>query len=205
MAITRIPATQSQLVLAAILAKSGKQITEGLEWSITLGDKVVHISKASQPNIKLPPGIYGIRLRYKQYRVSLNNIQVRPQQMTNLLLRVGQPEPDGFYKDVDFDIEYERRKADRRAHTVAHDDVLKKQIKAEEQRAQQQALEASHLGPKSHPLLSHQVQFDGAVEPEVNPLPDKNIETTQELYNRYELELGYQAKPSFNPRPGQVP
>lgn len=205
MTSTRIPATSPQLVLAAVMAKSGKQITEGLAWQLSCQNKIVQSSQFAEPHFKLPPGIYDIKLAYKQYQVSMKSVQVRPYQMTNLLLRVGQPEPDGYYEDVNFDIEYERRKADRRVHTVAHDDVLKKQIDPALQQQQQQALEASHLGPKSHPLLSHQVQFDGAVEPEVNPLPDKNIDTVNELYHQYELELGYQAKPSFNPRPSQVP
>lgn len=203
--LTRIPSSTSELVLAAVMAKSGKQITEGLDWHIIASNGSVLKSQAKTPHLDIAPGIYTIKLHYKQYQISLKAIQVRPHQMTNLLVRVGLPEPDGFYEDIDFSIEYERRKADRRAHNVAHDDILKQQIDAAQQQQQQQALEASHLGPQSHPLLSHQVQFDGAVEPEVNPLPDQNRDTVNELYHQYELELGYQAKPSFNPRPGQVP
>ena len=203
--LTRIPSSSSELVVAAILAKSGKHITEGLHWVIMKQGHIVEKSQQATPNFKLKPGVYDIKLVYKQYQIQIKSVQIKPYQMANILLRVGQPEPDGYYEDINCESEYERRKADRRKHNVLHDDVLKKQVDPREQQKMQQALEASRLGPQSHPLLSHQVQFDGAVEPEINPVPSENAETVNELYHQYELELGYQAKPSFNPRPGQIP
>jgi hypothetical protein len=196
----------AQLRLSAVLAQSGAIIHKNIRWEMFHQGQCVAQSHEPAPTFSLKSANYDLVVHYKSTKTKVNNINLLPYSIQDQVVRIGQVRtPDSYHIDdsesFNPETEHERRKHDRDAqrHVAGHDDILKKPPSEEALRQQQQALQHANLGPQAHPILSIQAQFDGAVEPDVNPLPTENPDTVNELYERYEHQLTNQ--PKFNPQP----
>ena len=137
----------------------------------------------------------------------IDGIHLTPGSIQDLVVRLGEEgTPDSYHIDDDSvfnrDTEYERRQLDRKSQRAItqHDDVLKKPPTREQLQQQQQAkqlLQKNGLGPLPHPILSKVAQFDGAVDPDANPVPSENTDVINELIEQYQLTQ----QPEFNPKP----
>ena len=208
--LCRIDDKKAKLRLVAVAAQSGETIQEDLSWEIFRHNELVAESKEATPTFSLPTGNYMLIVQYKKkLSTTVENINLLPYTLLDQVIRIGKVRtPDSYHIDDETsfnpETEHERRSLDRNSQQfIGHDDVLKKPPTREQLRQQQQALSRSHLGPLSHPVLGQMVQFDGAVDPTVNPVPSENQDTINELYEEYQHQLQQQPEmqPHFNPKP----
>ncbi len=197
------------LTLSAISPKHCKLVTNELRWKLWQRSELVAESLEGSPTFLLPPGSYELTAHHPSYNTtSLDRIHLPPDSITDLVVHLdGDTTPDEYHIDDEDafnpESEFQRRELDRKSQRALarHDDVLKKPPTREQLQQQQQALQRSGMGPMAHPILSHMVQFDGAVEPEVNPVPSENPDTVNELVNQLELTM----QPEFHPKPQSGP
>jgi hypothetical protein len=206
-ALCTTPHNQATLQLTAVSSQSGEQLIDHLNWQLMRNNLVEAESHVIQPTFNVPPGTYELIVHYKSITTKVHNINLKPYTLLDQIVRIGQVRnPDSYHIDHEEEFnpstEHERRKLDRKSQNyIGHDDTLKIPPTSEQLRQQKQALQRAHLGPMAHPILSHMAQFDGAVEPEVNPVPSENPDTINDLYERYEHQLDLAMQPAFNPKP----
>lgn len=205
--LTRAQSSKPELTLTAIMAQSGMTITKGLHWQLFHGDsqQLVAESKDHSPRFSLVPGDYSLTVRHKKMITNVNHIKLVPHEYLDVVVTIGQLRTPSDYhitNESQFNpmTEHERGLLDRKAQNfIGHDDVLKEPPREDLLRQHKQALDQAGLGLPPHPVLAQQVQFDGAIDPSVNPLPTENTDTVNELYAELEHQLGMQ--PAFNPKP----
>ena len=203
--ICPISSQEARLQLSAMSAKTGAIITEGLTWHLFSHHNFEHQSTDASPFFAVPKGVYSLKVHHKKNTTTVNNIHLPAHSHQSFIITLGQKSPieDSYFiadkRAYNSETEFERRQLDRKSQRpyTQHDDILKKPPTREQLQQQQQMLRHHQMGPQAHPVLSQVAQFDGAVEPEVNPVPSENPDTVNELVDQYQLTM----TPDFNPKP----
>lgn len=215
----QINATFAEIYLSAVDVKTGALISHDLVW--TLNSKSLDAffsSQKGQVEFQGQAGTYKLVLNYKGKCVYEQKIRLRANKRIDMTIAVGgldKGNPDSnmhriYSDDLNEQNRFKQRSQESdgqhmfgtRADALHEplDDSPEEVMDPAQSAAERQCAGASQL--KSHPLLN-QVQFDGAIDPSVNPDNRENPEAARELENRLQAQMQNQlgASPGMAPNP----
>jgi len=203
----------AQLKPAAIHARHGNVIREGLMWQLKpLSSKgnqpEVHVSEEAQPLFQVIEGKYELIVSHNQKEFDLGELYLEKNTLMDLVFLLHtkdriDPEAEYFIDDDEINAvsEHERRKLERKGERKFG--ATGNPLHRPDQKQQSGELASAMHAIQAHPLLATKTQFDGIAD-NLRDDPHTNEEAIAKT-----LELAYQkqleAQPGFNPGTTPLP
>lgn len=213
----------AELMLTAVTSARGVIARDQLCWQLEAHGALIEESTKSQPLFKLKPGIYQLKVNYKDQLIVKRKIHLRINSIIDMCIIVGGIEigdmSDDFHLGFDEEFNginrYHQRQYEREGqvkHGFAADSLKEASVDVNEMDAEavidpaacgtgMRCSGQSCSGLKSHPLLANQVQFDGATDNTVTPVAEDSTDAANELANRLQQQNQLSSSPGMSPTP----